>query len=295
MEEIKIQRKWNWSATLAVVIIHAASVYAITYGVMNGFSSGSWMLFGIFIVATVIGVSIGYHRLVTHGSFECIWPIKLLFLMCAGLAVQGSAIKWASNHRTHHLYADREGDLHSPLKEGFWHAHAEWFMVKYTKPDENTICSDLLKDKFIVLQKYWVHLSGIAGFVIPFIFFGLEGMLLAGVLRLLFASHAIFAINSVCHKWGERPYATKDVSTNNIILGWLIPSGEPFHNNHHADPKCAYMGWHWYQPDMGKWILQLLSLVRIWNIRLVWNIRKPRLDRIDMLHNRRISSEASLS
>lgn len=167
-------------------------------------------------------------------------------------------------------------------------------MVKYTKPDEKTMCADLLKDKLIVSQKYWVALPGIAGFAIPFVLFGWEGMLLAGILRLLFASHAIFAINSVCHKWGERPYATKDVSTNNMILGWLIPSGEPFHNNHHADPKCAYFGWHWYQPDMGKWMLQLLSLVRIWRIRLVWNIRKPRPDLIDTLHNRRISKETGL-
>ena len=82
VEDTETKRKWNWSATLLVVILHIASLYAIAYGVMHGFSLGSWMLFGIFNFATILGVSVGYHRFITHSSFECIWPLQLLFLAC---------------------------------------------------------------------------------------------------------------------------------------------------------------------------------------------------------------------
>lgn len=285
MEEVKIKRAWNPTSAALLIILHVAALCAITYGVIYSFSLGSWMLFGILFSLNLVGGTLGYHRFITHGSFQCAWPFKLFLLICGGSLAMGSAIEWARNHRTHHLYADREGDLHSP-KDGFFWAHMEWVLFKYTTPDEKTICPDLLKDRLIVSQKYWWPLATFAWIAIPFALFGWEGLMCAGLLRLFVATHAILAINSVCHTWGERPYATKDTSTNNRILAWLIPSGEPFHNNHHADPKCAYLGWKWYDPDIGKWILQILSLLRLGGMTLVWNVRKPRPEYIKKLYTK---------
>jgi stearoyl-CoA desaturase (delta-9 desaturase) len=282
--EAEVKQTWNWTSIVFVAGMHIASVYAIVYGVRNGFSAGSWIWSGIFFLLSVVGISIGYHRFMTHGSFKCAWPVKFLFLFCGGTAWQGNAIAWVTDHRTHHQRTDGDGDPHSP-KDGFWWAHMEWFLRKHANPeDEQKMCPDLLRDPLVASQKHWWYIPGILGFIVPFFVFGLEGLLLVGVLRLVFTWHAIWAINSVRHMWGKRAFATKDRSTNNKSLAWLIPSGEPCHNNQHADPKCAFLGWRWYDPDMGKWIIQLLELIKVGRFRLVWNVNKPRPDKIRRLY-----------
>lgn len=275
---------WNWNVVGITAVLHITSFYAMWYGVQYGFSVGSWFLFFMVFLVATLGITVGYHRLFTHGSFECAWPLKLFFLIGGSLQLQGPAIAWAANHRIHHKHVDREGDVHSP-REGFWWAHMKWFLVRHEIPNLGTTCPDLLKDRLIVSQQSWWWCAGVMGFVIPLCICGWEGLLLAGALRFFIISHAIWAINSICHMWGARPYHTKDTSTNNLFLAWCIPSGEPFHNNHHADPKCAYLGWRWYDPDLGKWCIQMLSFIRLGRRRLVWNVRKPDISRMERIHN----------
>ncbi len=232
------------------------------------------------------GVTIGFHRLLTHKAFETYRPIKLILAAFGSNAGQGMCIRWVATHRRHHQQADREGDPHSPhlhgegvvgLLRGMLHAHVMWCFDK-DKPDLGRSVPDLLADPLLVLidQLYffWVGL----GIVVPGVILGLyyhswygflSGAVWGGLLRICLLQHVTWSINSVCHVWGTRRFQSSDYSTNNLPIA-LVSLGEGWHNNHHAFPTSARHGLRWWEFD-ASWVL--ISLMRACG--LVWNVRLP--------------------
>ncbi len=230
-------------------------------------------------VLTALGITVGFHRLFTHRSFQTIWPVKLLLGALGSMAVQGPLIKWVAMHRRHHQFSDRDGDPHSPHEHGrglrgvwlgFWHAHIGW-MFKSEPPGLQRYVPDLTSDRLIRTTSRLFGLWAILGLLLPAALGGLlaqswKGALLGfiwgGLARLFLVHHMTWSINSVCHLWGTRPYAGRDESRNNLIFG-LVGLGEGWHNNHHAFPASARHGLRWWQIDVSYVVIRILAAVRM--------------------------------
>lgn len=224
-------------------------------------------LFFVFYLLTGLGVTFGYHRLLTHHSFETGRVLKGGVLILAGMAVQGRAIDWAANHLKHHAHADDEGDPHSPL-EGFFHAHIGW-LFSAPPADRERYCKRQLADPLIAAIDRLFLLWVVLGLAIPFAIAGWEGLLWGGFVRIVVVNHVTWSVNSVCHTFGDRPFDTKDESRNNWLVG-LLAFGEGWHHNHHAFPAMAYHGMTWRQFDLTALIIRLLR-----RVGLVWNVKLP--------------------
>ena len=224
-------------------------------------------LFLVFYVLTGIGVTFGYHRMLTHRSFDTGPVVKAVVLVLAGMAVQGRAIDWAANHLKHHAFADQEGDPHSPL-EGFFHAHIGWF---FSAPpaDRERYCKRHLADPLIVALDRTFLLWVALGLLIPYLLAGWQGLLWGGLVRIAVVNHVTWSVNSVCHTFGDRPFDIKDQSRNNWIVG-LLAFGEGWHHNHHAFPAMAYHGMTWRQFDLTGLTIRLMR-----RSGLVWNVKTP--------------------
>jgi stearoyl-CoA desaturase (Delta-9 desaturase) len=204
------------------------------------------------------GVTIGFHRLFTHRSFEARRPLKIVLAVVGSMSFQGSLIGWVADHRRHHRYADRPGDPHSPLWSagrrlggwrGFLHAHVTWVFDNPATPRAE-FAPDLLADRDLVLvDRLFIPLC-IATLALPFgLGYALTGtlggalgaLLWAGVLRIGLGHNLTWAVNSVCHRFGTRPFRTRDASTNFAPLA-MLTGGEAWHNAHHAFPTSARHG-----------------------------------------------------
>jgi stearoyl-CoA desaturase (delta-9 desaturase) len=272
---------------LAIAVLPVAAVaLAVPVSMIHGVSAVDLGLLVLMFVVTILGISVGYHRLFSHRSFEATTAVRVLLGVCGSMAAQGSISYWVSNHRRHHHYADKPGDIHSPYfegprklgkLEGFWHAHMGWtFAHQLTNP--MVFARDLYQDRVIArvnqLYLYWVLL----GLAIPFALGGLvtgsftgaaTGLLWGGLIRLFLTYHFVNGIDSVTHIFGSRPYETRDESTNNVW--WVLPTmGEGWHNNHHAFPGSAMFGLHWWQVDPGGLLIRALEKVG-W----VWSVQAP--------------------
>jgi stearoyl-CoA desaturase (Delta-9 desaturase) len=260
----------------------AAIVLLWGYGV--GWLEISLML-GMYAL-TVLGVTVGFHRLLTHRAFETVAPVKVLLSIAGSMALQGPVIKWCAVHRRHHQLSDREGDPHSPhlhgdgvlgLIRGMFHAHVGW-LFEPEPADLGRSVKDLMADKSLVfvdrLFFFWFFL----GLLIPTVIGGLVsgswwgallGFIWGGLVRVFVMHHVTWSINSVCHVWGTRPYQSQDHSTNNLPIA-IISFGEGWHNNHHAFPTSARHGLKWWQVDVSWMFIQMLRM-----LGLAWEVRLP--------------------
>ncbi len=212
----------------------------------------------IFLAAIGHGVTIGFHRLFTHRSFEASRPLKVVLALLGSMSFQGSLIDWVADHRRHHRFADRAGDPHSPLwvgtssvdgAKGLWHAHIGW-MFRGETTLRQEYAADLLADPDLVLIDRLFLPCCIASVALPFtigflwtgdLAGAVGALLVAGVVRIGIGHNFTWAINSVCHRFGSRSFATRDASTNVAALA-LFTMGESWHNNHHAFPRLARHG-----------------------------------------------------
>lgn len=246
---------------LAVVIVPFLAVGLAAWHVWERYVT--WgdlaLLFGLYIPISV-GVTGGYHRMLTHRSFRAHPIVRFVLLALGSMAVEGAAISWAANHLKHHAYADREGDPHSPI-EGFFHAHLGWLFGP-DEADPHTYGRFLLEDRLVVFIHntffLWVGLS----LLIPFAIGGWSGLLWGGLVRMFFVHHVTWSVNSVCHTFGSKPYATEDRSRNNWVIG-LLGMGEGFHNAHHRWPSAAIHGMDRWQFDATALIIQTLEKIRL--------------------------------
>jgi stearoyl-CoA desaturase (delta-9 desaturase) len=226
------------------------------------------MLFGGLYLATGFGTTLGLHRLLTHRSFETHPAIKLMFLILGCMANQGRPIDWAANHLQHHANSDRDGDPHSPL-DGFFHAHVAW-IVTAPRAERERYCAHLLADQLVVLVDRTALLWFGISLLIPFLLDGWNGLLWGGIVRTAVGNHVVFAVNSICHVFGDQPFETHDQSRNNWWMA-LLALGEGWHNNHHAFPSMAFHGMTRWQIDPTAWLIRGLA-----GLGLAWGVKQPK-------------------
>jgi stearoyl-CoA desaturase (Delta-9 desaturase) len=250
-----------------IVLPLAAAAYAIwsLWDQWIGWRELSLFL-GLYVL-TGLGTTLGYHRLVAHGSFETRGAVKFVLLVLGAMNVQGRVVDWAAVHRKHHAHADREGDPHSPL-EGFLHAHVGW-ILRIGEVDRERYCKGLLRDRIVLFVDRTTAVWAALGLVFPLAVAGWKGLLWGGLVRIAFTNHVTFAVNSICHLYGRRAFPTRDESRNNWLIGTLA-LGEGWHNNHHAFPAMAYHGIGRWQLDLSGLVLRLLV-----RLRLAWNVKLP--------------------
>jgi len=202
------------------------------------------------------GLTIGYHRMLTHRSFRPHPAVKAILLVFGAMAVASPPIEFAATHIKHHAQSDREGDPHSPL-EGLFHSHLGW-LFKDRFADPQVYCRHLLKDAIVVFVNrsflLWVTLS----LGIPFVLGGWTGLLWGGLVRIFLVHHFTFSVNSICHTFGKREFETNDRSRNQWLVA-LLAFGEGWHNNHHAFPRSAFHGLHWWQLDFSGYVIWTLE------------------------------------
>jgi stearoyl-CoA desaturase (delta-9 desaturase) len=243
----------------------------------------------VLYVLTGLGITVGYHRLLTHRAFQTSRPVLYAFAIFGSMSVQGPVLHWVADHRKHHAHTDEEGDPHSPhlagkgiagALRGLWHAHVGWLFSLKDRAEPERYARDWLEDRGMrVIDRLfllWLALGIAIPFGIGFAAGGtlgaaLECALWGGLVRIFVLHHVTFSINSVCHFFGRRAFATEDESRN---VFWLAPLsfGESWHNNHHAFPRSAFHGLRWTQIDPGGIVIRLLE-----KTGLAWNvIRIPR-------------------
>jgi stearoyl-CoA desaturase (Delta-9 desaturase) len=234
---------------------------------------------------TGLGVTVGFHRLFTHRSFKTSPLLRGVFGALGSAAVEGPLIEWVSNHRKHHQFSDRPGDPHSPhvdhgvglrgALKGLFHAHMGWIFNGDALADEQRYGKDLLADPVTRFVDRMFVVWVLAGLAFPFalgyaitgtLAGGLTALLWGGAVRLFLLHHATFSINSLCHYFGRRRFATDDQSRN--VLWLALPTlGEAWHNNHHAFPTSARHGLRWWQLDPSAWLITAME-----RTGLVWDV-----------------------
>ncbi|APU12810.1 MULTISPECIES: acyl-CoA desaturase [Actinoalloteichus] len=221
----------------------------------------SWVDVGLgaaFFVISGLGITAGFHRYFTHGSFKANRPLRIGLAIAGSMALQGPVITWVADHRRHHAFSDKEGDPHSPwmfgtspvaLAKGFWHAHMGWLFER-DLTNTQRFTPDLLADPDIarVQRQFglWTVVSlllpGVLGGLITWSFWGaFTAFFWAGLVRVGLLHHVTWSVNSICHMVGERPFQARDKSANFWPLA-ILSFGESWHNLHHADPTCARHG-----------------------------------------------------
>jgi fatty-acid desaturase len=263
----------NWPSILWIGLIHAGILLApFTFS-----WSGLAVCLSLYLL-TIIGVTTGFHRLLTHRSFQTPRAVEYLLTVLGCLATQGGALQWVATHRAHHAHPDEAGDPHSP-RDGGWWAHMLWWMsfdpILDDPAQRKRYIRDLIRDP---VHRFLNHCQAplqVALAITLFLFgelwggLGLSWLVWGIFVRAVLTSHATWFVNSATHRWGYRSHATKDNSTNLWWVG-LVCCGEGWHNNHHACPRSARHGLRWWEVDLTYVLIRLLSFVR-----LTWQIHVP--------------------
>jgi stearoyl-CoA desaturase (Delta-9 desaturase) len=264
---------WTTSAFLigtAVIAVVGVPIYLIRVGI-DAFQIA---MFAFYLTATMMSITLGYHRLFSHLSFKAKKPVKLFTLVFGACAFENSCLDWASDHRLHHKHVDHDDDPYD-ISKGFFWAHMGWLIFKLRPEPPMDNVNDLRKDPLVMWQYRYVHWIGfIVGIVTPTLLGAawnawqggnvmhgaLGGFLIAGVARVVVAQHCTFFINSLCHTIGRQPYSTKHSARDSAIMAFLT-FGEGYHNYHHEfqhDYRNGVKPWQW---DPTKWAIWTLSKV----------------------------------
>jgi stearoyl-CoA desaturase (delta-9 desaturase) len=278
------------AANVVVIFMPLAAVGVAAWLAWGG--SLHWqdvLVLVITYLLTGMGITVGFHRLFTHRSFQTSRALRAGFAVLGSMAVEGPLIEWVSTHRKHHQFSDQPGDPHSPHAErapgwhgalsGLAHAHVGWMFRGADMANPRRYAKDLLADRDLRFISRAFPLWVLAGLALPFglgvaltgsPLGGLTGLLWGGAVRIFLLHHATFSINSLCHFFGRRSFATGDQSRN---LAWLAPItfGEAWHNNHHAFPTSARHGLGRRQPDPGAWLIDGLE-----RSHLAWGVVRVR-------------------
>lgn len=265
-----VQDRINYYFAFFLVYVTPLSVPLACYSLYTGQVSASalWVALGLFILSG-LGISVGYHRLLTHNSFSTQPWVKYLLLVFGAMAMQGTPASWAAIHMQHHVYADKDGDPHSPKVSGFWHAHCGWLFADY-QPDMQRYGKRFVKDPIVRhISKYFLVYCGI-GVLIPVVLFGWVGLVWGVLLRLFLSCNLTWLVNSWGHMAPKANLKTKDCSENHFLLA-LFTFGEGWHRNHHSCMQSPYFGQKWYEIDMGKWLIKLIEHTGLGKTRKILN------------------------
>lgn len=273
-------------ANLGAVVVPFLAVPAAIALLWNDVVGASDLaIAAVMYLITAVGITVGFHRLLTHRSFQTSKRLEYAFAVMGSMAVQGPVISWVADHRKHHAHTDEEGDPHSPhvghgsgvrgVLSGLWHAHSGWLMSTQGRADWKRYAPDLYEDpgmrtiarRFVPLVLAGLVLPALAGYVVSGTLAGAAtGLLWGGLVRIFFVHHITWSINSVCHYFGTRRFSTADRSTN---VFWLaLPSlGESWHHNHHAFPRSAVHGLRKWEVDPSAVIIGTME-----KLGLAWNV-----------------------
>lgn len=252
----------SYANTGWMLLVHAGACLAPFYFTWDAFA-----LFLGLMLLTGLGITLGYHRLLTHRSFQTFPVVKGVIALLGALAGEGPPSVWVATHRQHHLYSDREGDPHSPVLGGF--PFAQWLWMVPRVDEDALVCEyadDIEQDGFLRrLRPLYIPLHLVFAYLIC-CFFGLPGLLWGVFFRICIVLESTWAVNSLAHLYGYRNYETRDNSRNNWLVA-ILAYGEGWHNNHHACPRAGNHGQLWNEPDLTWRVLQLLMLCKLaWNV-----------------------------
>ena len=301
LQDIPKTRLWARLEQLALGAFIAVPLLAVLAGALVLWGNGlSWRDVVISTVAYAVtghGITVGFHRYFTHGSFKAGRRLRIALAVAGSMAIEGPVTRWVADHRRHHAYSDKEGDPHSPwrygndfwsLTKGLWHAHVGWlFDIEQT--DQKRFAPDLLADRDVAvvnrLFPLWVTISlalpavvggaWAAAVGVGFWYGAATAFFWASLVRVAVLHHATWSINSICHTFGTRPFTTRDKSANVWPLAF-ISMGENWHNLHHADPTAARHGVDRWQIDSTAEVIRGLE-------KLGWatDVRWPSRERLD--------------
>lgn len=235
------------------------------YAWTHEFSTASWIWFGVFLYASGLSITGGYHRLWAHRAYKAHWSLRLVYMLFGAQSLQNSILVWVSGHRVHHRHVDDEMQDPYSARRGLWFSHIGWMLRDYPSGvlDFNN-ARDLQEDPIVMFQHR--HYLGIALFMnigLPLLVGWASGdpwggLMLAGLLRLVISHHVTFFINSLAHFWGRRPYTAENTARDNDLLA-LVTYGEGYHNFHHLFQWDYRNGVRWYQWDPTKWLIAACS------------------------------------
>jgi stearoyl-CoA desaturase (delta-9 desaturase) len=252
------------------------------------------MLFLGLYVVTGLGITVGFHRHLTHRSFKTYHWLRGLLAILGSAAIEGPVISWVADHRKHHAFSDVDGDPHSPHVDhgggvggalrGLFHAHLGWLFIHTHRGNKERYAPDLLKDPVVSFVDRTFLLWAILGLLIPMalgwviggtFFAAATGLLWGGFVRVFVIHHVTYSINSLCHVFGRRHFRTGDESRNLALIA-LPTLGEAWHNNHHAFPTSAVHG-------LGRWQLDPSALVigGLERLGLVWDVVRVSPERLE--------------
>ncbi len=257
--------------TISVIVFWTVQASAL----LVFFVPFSWMLLGLWAAShfvRAIGLTLSFHRYFAHRSFQMNRAVRFVWAFIGTAAMQKGPLWWAGHHVNHHRFADREGDPHSPVVEGFYYAHIGWFLNDATH-DRIEASNPVIRDFSRVPEIAWLDRYY---FVPPvllaaamYIGGGLEWLLWGFCVPTVSLSHATFAINSVNHMFGSRRFDTIDESRNNVVTA-IVAAGEGWHNNHHRYQRAARNGFYWWEFDPTWYVIRLMALARLaWAVQVV--------------------------
>jgi stearoyl-CoA desaturase (delta-9 desaturase) len=279
----RLERNVNIAAVLVPflgVIAAAVLLWDHFFGVRDA------AVFAVMYLLTALGVTVGFHRLLTHRAFETRRWLRYTLAVLGSMSLQGPVIDWVADHRKHHTFTDEDGDPHSPhvgvgaglggMLRGLWHAHTGWLFRTHGQASSRRFARDLVEDPGMRRINRSFPLIALATLLLPFLLglalgagaltAGLSALLWGGLVRIFLVHHVTWSINSICHFFGRRRFDIDDHSTN---VFWLaLPSlGEAWHHNHHAFPQSAFHGLRWYELDPSGWLILGLG-----KVGLAWDI-----------------------
>jgi stearoyl-CoA desaturase (Delta-9 desaturase) len=259
----------------------------------NALNWSDIIVFAIVYPICGLGITVGFHRLLTHRAFKTKPWLRFTFAAMGSMAIEGPVISWVADHRKHHAFADQPGDPHSPHVDhghglrgalrGLFHAHLGWLFIHTDRANKERYAPDLMKDPVVAYVDRTFFIWVLVGLALPFLLgwaiggtllAGLTGLLWGGLVRMLVLHHVTYSINSLCHFFGRRDYPTDDESRN---LAWLAPLsfGESWHNNHHAFPTSAHHGLRWWEVDFSALVIRGLE-----KTGLAWDVQRPSAERM---------------
>ena len=266
----------NWIPAFVLISTPLAALLIVPYYLWtHSVSWQVWAIFAFFMAWNGLSITVGYHRLWSHRTYQAHPIVKWFFLIGGTLAVQGSVFDWCAGHRLHHRHVDDIYQDPYSAKRGLWFSHIGWMLKNYPSGhyDYKNI-PDLKADPVLVAQdKYYALWILLANIGLPALFGWMVGdvagtLVLAGLLRLVLSHHFTFFINSLCHMFGTRPYTDTNTARDNPILA-IFTWGEGYHNYHHFFQYDYRNGVKWWQYDPSKWIIYGLS-----KIGLTWDLKR---------------------
>ncbi len=267
--------------TVALLLPFAGFVAAVVLLWEHSVGPVDLALFAATYLLAGFGVTIGYHRLLTHRSFSTHRTVAYALALLGSMAAFGPVIAWVADHRVHHAHTDRAGDPHSPhapgrgALRGLWHAHVGWLFSSKGHADPRRYAPELVEDRgmrlinaaFPILVVLSVALPALAGWALTGSAAGaLSAGACAGLARIFLFHHAILSVNSFGHAYGQRRFRVDDRSANVFSLA-LVSLGESWHHNHHAFPRSASHGLRWFELDLSGLVIELMA-----RTGLAWNV-----------------------